>query len=452
MLCRMSATPTGPRPSPLPSPPLWRSRDYLLWFTGDTLADFGSSLRAFAMPLIAYAATGSLTTAGLVGTVGAVASTVMTVPGGVVVDRVDRKRLIVLGDLARATIYGSAALAWRLGALTPPVLLVVAAASGACAGVFGLASNAMIKHVVPPDRYPSAQAANQARESALSIASNPAGGALMSVSPAAPFLAEAAGHVLAAVSIWRVRADTRPGAESASPPDPARPGGRGPVAGARRACAEVVEGWRWLAGRPFLLFLSLVFGLLSISGTGSYTAVVLGWSHDGLSAARIGVLTTGSGVAMLVGAAGATRLSRRVRGGVLLLAATAVTVSATAGLALVPSVLGRALLLALLFCAAPIMNAVGGRLRDAAHPHRDVRPGRRRPPAHQPRPARRGPLAGGARARRGGAQRDPVGLHRAGGPRPGTHAGLPAAAGPGPGLAVGGGRRGAMTRATAGRG
>ena len=114
--------------------------------------------------------------------------------GGVVVDWVDRKRLIVLGDLARATIYGSAALAWRLGALTPPVLLVVAAASGACAGVFGLASNAMIKHVVPPDRYPSAQAANQARESALSIASNPAGGALMSVSPAAPFFAEAAGH------------------------------------------------------------------------------------------------------------------------------------------------------------------------------------------------------------------------------------------------------------------
>ena len=46
----------------------------------------------------------------------------------------------------------------------------------------------------------------------------------------------------------------------------------------------------------------------------------------------------------------------RLRGGVLLLAATAVTVSATAGLALVPSVLGRALLLALLFCAAPIMN------------------------------------------------------------------------------------------------
>ena len=110
MLCRMSATPTGPRPSPLPSPPLWRSRDYLLWFTGDTLADFGSSLRAFAMPLIAYAATGSLTTAGFVGIVGAVASTVMTVPGGVVVDRVDRKRLIVLGDLARAAVYGSAAL------------------------------------------------------------------------------------------------------------------------------------------------------------------------------------------------------------------------------------------------------------------------------------------------------------------------------------------------------
>ena len=110
----MVTTPPGsPRPSP--SPPLWRDRDYLLWFAGDTLADFGSSLRVFAMPLIAYAATGSLTTAGLVGTAGSIMSAVMTVPGGVVVDRVDRKRLIILGDLARAAIYGAAALAWRLG-------------------------------------------------------------------------------------------------------------------------------------------------------------------------------------------------------------------------------------------------------------------------------------------------------------------------------------------------
>ena len=81
----MVTTPPGsPRPS---SAPLWHDRDYLLWFAGDTLADFGSSLRAFAMPFIAYAATGSLTTAGLVGTAGSVMSTVMTVPGGVVVDR-----------------------------------------------------------------------------------------------------------------------------------------------------------------------------------------------------------------------------------------------------------------------------------------------------------------------------------------------------------------------------
>ena len=353
----MVTTPPGsPRPSP--SPPLWRDRDYLLWFAGDTLADFGSSLRVFAMPLIAYAATGSLTTAGLVGTAGSIMSAVMTVPGGVVVDRVDRKRLIILGDLARAAIYGAAALAWRLGALTAPVLLAVAAASGACAGVFGLASNAMIKHVVPPDRYPSAQAANQARESVLSIASNPAGGALMSVCPAAPLLAEAAGHVLAAASVWWVRADTRPATGPA--PGAQGPGRPGPIAGARRACAETVEGWRWLAGRPFLLFLSLVFGLISIVGAGTYNAVVLDWSHDGLSAARIGALTMGSGAAMLAGAAGATWLSRRVRGGILLLASTAITAVGAAGFALVPSVPGRALLLVPFFCVVPIMNAVGG--------------------------------------------------------------------------------------------
>ena len=92
--------------------PLWRSRDYLLWFSSDVVGDLGSSLRAFAMPLIAYAVTGSATQAGLVGTLTSVAFLAATVPGGVLVDRVDRKLLILVGQLLRATVYALAALAW----------------------------------------------------------------------------------------------------------------------------------------------------------------------------------------------------------------------------------------------------------------------------------------------------------------------------------------------------
>ena len=82
--------------------PLRRNRDYLRWFTGDLLGDLGSSLRGFAMPLVTLAVGGTATASGLIGTTGRIAYVVGLLPGGVIADRTDRKRLIVTGHVLRA--------------------------------------------------------------------------------------------------------------------------------------------------------------------------------------------------------------------------------------------------------------------------------------------------------------------------------------------------------------
>ena len=115
--------------------PLWKNRDYLRWFTGDLLGDLGSSLRGFAMPLVTLAVGGTATASGLIGTTGRIAYVVGLLPGGVIADRTDRKRLIVTGHVLRALVFGAVALAWWAGLLGIGGLVLAAVCSGAMSGL-----------------------------------------------------------------------------------------------------------------------------------------------------------------------------------------------------------------------------------------------------------------------------------------------------------------------------
>ena len=341
------------------SPPLWRNRDYLLWFGGDLVGDLGTYLRAFAMPLITYAATGSLTDAGVVGTASALSGVLATLPGGVVVDRCDRKRLLVVGHLVRALVFLLACLAWWTGNLTLWVLLAVGIASGSCSGIFGLASSAMLKHVVPDDRLPSATAADQARNSVLDIVSQPLGGLLLGLSPVAPFIAETIAHLAAAGTTRLVRADT-------TPAGPARQAARtcsplmedSPGADSSSPVADVVEGWLWLRGEPFVLALALVGALGSFAASGISTALILDWSRQGVPAVTIGSLTAVAGVTMLLGATAAPWITQRVRGGRVVLVAGALSTAGALLFTVATGLAGRTAVLVLYMMAVPVLNAV----------------------------------------------------------------------------------------------
>lgn len=341
-----------------PDRPLWRSRDYLLWFSSDVVGDLGSSLRAFAMPLIAYAVTGSATQAGLVGTLTSVAFLAATVPGGVLVDRVDRKLLILVGQLLRATVYTLAALAWWTGLLSLPVLLAVALASGACSGLFSLASDAAIKHVVPPDQMAAAAGANQARTSVVDLLSKPLGGLLLGLSPAAPFLAETTGHLLGACCIRAVHADMSPTRNAHAPQDADAPSGQRPPS-AWRAYAQ---GWSWLLGHRVVLVLAVYGAVGSLSLSGVLTAVTLDWRSRGMSGTTIGALMAVPSVAMLLGAMAVPSTTRRVRGGAALVVGNVLVSGFMVAAALVAGTTARTILLACACTALPVVNSVASGL------------------------------------------------------------------------------------------
>src|SRR5436305_6453727 len=91
--------------------PLRRNRDFVLLQTGQLFSTFGSSMSALAYPLLALAVTLSAAKAGYVGAVIFVPLVVFNLVAGVVADRLERRRVMIVAD-----VVGMATLA-TLGAL-----------------------------------------------------------------------------------------------------------------------------------------------------------------------------------------------------------------------------------------------------------------------------------------------------------------------------------------------
>ncbi|MEE8869734.1 MAG: MFS transporter [Acidipropionibacterium acidipropionici] len=296
---------------------LTRNRDYLAWLAADTSWQFGSAVHGFAMTLICYAVTGSYAQAGAIATVSTIVSMVVMVPGGVLVDRWDRRRSLMISCALRMVVYAAAATAWWAGVLTAPLLYAVGVASGVVTGLFSGASDAALRSVVGTADLPRAVASNQGRDGAVSLAAPPLSGLLMGASYALPFLTASIGSLLQILCTRRIRADLRPRHDRPSP-------------GQDTWHQEMLAGFRTILGSPLLRRILPALILVNAGLNALYTGVTLILTGRGVPAWRIGLIDSVMAVGMLIGAVLAQRLISRVPTGRLVvtifIACTAVLV------------------------------------------------------------------------------------------------------------------------------
>ena len=97
----------------------------LLW-SGQTVSAVGSQLSGFVLPLLVLSLTGSAAQAGFVGAVEGVPYIILGLPAGVLVDRWNRKVLMIVCDTLRALNLLSLPVAAAIGRLSVPQLYAVA--------------------------------------------------------------------------------------------------------------------------------------------------------------------------------------------------------------------------------------------------------------------------------------------------------------------------------------
>jgi MFS family permease len=140
--------------------PLRASRDLRLLVLGNVVSGLGTQAALVALPYQIYLETGSAFLTGLLGAVELVPLVAMALLGGALADRHDRRRLLLLDQVA--LVATAAALAALTFAGDPPVplLYVLGALTAGFGAVQNVTRSAIVPNLVEPARLRSALALN----------------------------------------------------------------------------------------------------------------------------------------------------------------------------------------------------------------------------------------------------------------------------------------------------
>src|SRR5690349_25157614 len=110
--------------------PIWRNQNFVLLWSGQLVSQVGSRISSLALPLLVLALTNSPTQTGLIAATESFPYLILSLPGGALIDRLNRKALMIWCDVARVLAFGSIPLVFVLGQLDLPQLYLVALISG----------------------------------------------------------------------------------------------------------------------------------------------------------------------------------------------------------------------------------------------------------------------------------------------------------------------------------
>jgi MFS family permease len=313
----------------------------LLW-AGQAVSVFGTRVAAIAYPLLVLSLTGSPARVGLVSFANWIPSVVLGLPAGALVDRWNRKRVMIWCDAGRALALGSIVAALAAGVLTFPQILAVAFLDRTFGLLFNPAEISALRHVVPPVQLPVAIARNESREYAAFLLGPPAGGALFAVSRAAPFVADTISYCASVVGLLLIRTEFQePPAERA------------------RLRHEMVSGLAHLWREPFLRTTTLLeAGSNFVSNGVVLTAIIVARQSLHAPAAVVGLMLAVGGVGGLVGSLLAPLVQPRLDARLIVAIGTWSWTLLVPLFAFAPSAYALGALIALLLLAGPAWNAV----------------------------------------------------------------------------------------------
>ncbi|MEE6259747.1 MFS transporter [Plantactinospora sonchi] len=247
--------------------------------------------------------------------------------GGALVDRYDRRRVMVLVNLGRAGVLAALAGAVLTDTVGVPAVYLAFFLLGTGETIADTAATALLPAVVPDERLEQAYGWLQATfVVGNQFVAKPLGAYLFVVAVALPFGFDAATFVVAALLLAVLRWRPAPDDRSAATDGPVR----------RSLPDEIRAGVRALWSSPVLRMLAVCLALMNVVFCAAFAVFVL-YCRDrlGLDEIGFGVLLTGSAAGGLLGAGLAPRLRLRygtpalLRAGLIVEVITHVVLAAT---------------------------------------------------------------------------------------------------------------------------
>ncbi|MGZ4335232.1 MAG: MFS transporter [Gaiellaceae bacterium] len=280
-----------------PTGGLWSHADFLKLWTGQTISELGSQVSALAIPWVALVTLkSSAFEVATLGTVQFLPFVLFTLPAGVWVDWVSRRRVLIAGDVGRAVLLATIPLTYVLGTLTLWQLYVVGFLVGIHTVFFDVAYQSYLPSLIDREALVEGNSKLQVTVSGAGIAGPGLAGTLIHLATA-PYaiLIDAVSFVVSGaftVAIGKREEQQREHQE-------------------RRLLPELWEGLRYVLRHRYLLPQALSTGSSNFFSNIGF-AILLVYAHRrlGLSASQIGIAFSIGGLGWMIGASQAARLRR----------------------------------------------------------------------------------------------------------------------------------------------
>ncbi|MFJ7271892.1 MFS transporter [Streptomyces sp. NPDC099050] len=308
---------------------LRHNRPFTIFWLGQALSVLGGSVSMLALPLVVLDVTGSLVGMGLITALSGVCAIATGTFAGHVVDRVDRRRLMIGCDLARAVLLGSVPLVWSLGGPRIWWLYVLTALVTVLKTLFDVAYVSAVPSLVEPADLIAANGRLMGTFALGTLLGPVVAGLLVAGVDGSWALAlDGATFLVSGISLRWVRFRTRGGAATARPSRP------------DTSLREVfVVGFRFLWSHALLRPLTVLLTLLTFVTIGATDLLIFRLQDDlDRTPATIGYVMAVSGIGVVCASFAAGPLRRTLGFGPCWLGSTALIGLSVAGMGVSRSV------------------------------------------------------------------------------------------------------------------
>jgi hypothetical protein len=266
-----------------------RERDFALLFVGSAVSLFGDGVFLVAIAWQAYELSNVPTALSLVGVAWTAPMVALLLLGGVLGDRFDRRRLLIVSDVIRALAVAAIGALAIADLLELWHLIALVAVYGAGEALFAPSFQAIVPDVVPQHLLVQANSLQQLTEPVAFRFVGPAlGGALIAgLGTGSAFLIDAATFAVSVACVWRMRP-------------------RGPVRTEVQASirAEIGEGFAFVRSQTWLwaTLLSAAVVLLLYIGPFEVLVPYLVKNDYGGGASGLGLVLGAAGIGAIVSA------------------------------------------------------------------------------------------------------------------------------------------------------
>jgi len=303
-------------------------RDFWLYFSGQLVSQVGSSFTLFALPLLVFKLTHSATNLALTTASNFVPYLLFGLVLGALVDRVDRKRMMLLTDVGRAAVIAVLPALALSGTLRVGDIYAVAFVQSTLGILFNCGEFAAIPSLVGRDDLVAANGRITATNSAGQILGPILAGVLVTfMSPADLLFFDAASFLLSAASLAAIRR----GFNSTDRPTDANAG----VIGLLR---DVRAGLRYVWSNPVLRSISLMMALINfVASTENSQLVLFAKRVLGASDSEVAVLFAAGAAGIVVVSVAAAPIRRRLNFAITALGALVISGLTVTAMALIGS-------------------------------------------------------------------------------------------------------------------